>query len=281
MRTTIHKLKSYAKINLGLNIISKNKSNNLHNIESLVALIDLADEIQINEINSNKHKVLFIGKFSKAIPKINTVSKLLILLDKKRLLKKKYKFIIKKNIPQKSGMGGGSMNAATILNFFKKKKILTKNQAENFAKKIGSDVILGLSKQPKVYNTNGKIIEIKNKIKYNLLLVKPRFGCSTKKVFSANSVFSKKEYSNINRNINKKLILKSKNDLEYAAIKLYPKLKWLKNELLDWKTAEFVRMTGSGSTFVMYFNSNLSAKCALKFLKRKLNNYWCILSKVI
>ena len=42
------------------------------------------------------------------------------------------------------------------------------------------------------------------------------------------------------------------------------KLKQLKNQLINWKKAEFVRMTGSGSTLVMYFNSNETAKNALK-----------------
>ena len=38
------------------------------------------------------------------------------LLDKKKLIgNKKFQINIKKNIPQKSGMGGGSMNASCIL----------------------------------------------------------------------------------------------------------------------------------------------------------------------
>ena len=58
-------------------------------------------------------------------------------------------------------------------------------------------------------------------------------------------------------------------------------LKILKNKLLDNQKAEFVRMTGSGSTLVMYFKSKVSAKKALKMYKRKLNKCWCILSKII
>ena len=280
MITITHTIKSYAKINLNLNIVSKRKINNLHQIESLVALIDLADEIKISEIRSKKHKVIFRGKYSKGIPKFNTITHLLALLEKEKIVKKKYQILVKKNIPQKSGMGGGSMNAASILSFFLKKKILTKKLSEKFAKKIGSDVILGLNKFPKVYLPSGKIRVLKTRIKYYLLLVKPNFGCSTRKVFSANKVFSKSKLDKL-KNVNKTMIINSENDLENSAFRLYPNLFKLKNKLLSWKKAEFVRMTGSGSTLVMYFNTKVSAKNALKMSKRKLNNCWCILSKVI
>ena len=281
MRATVHNLKSYAKINLSLNVIGKRKSNKLHLIETFVSLINLADEIKINEVDSKNHKVIFVGKFSKGIPKVNTITKLLKLMDKKKLLQKKYKFLIKKNIPQQSGMGGGSMNAATILSFFKSEKILTKKQTENFAQKIGSDVILGLNRLSKIYYSEGKVYEIKKSLKYYLVLVKPNFGCSTRKIFSLNKVFSKKQFSKSKKNISKNIIFNSKNDLENSAFKAHPKLKQLKNQLINWKKAEFVRMTGSGSTLVMYFNSNVAAKNALKTFKRRLNNSWCILSKVI
>ena len=281
MRATVHNLKSYAKINLSLNVIGKRKPNKLHSIETFVSLINLADEIKINEVDSKNHKVIFIGKFSKGIPKVNTITKLLKLMDKKKLLQKKYKFLIKKNIPQQSGMGGGSMNAATILSFFKSEKILTKKQTENFAQKIGSDVILGLNRLSKIYYSDGKVYEIKKSLKYYLVLVKPNFGCSTRKIFSFNKVFSKKQFSKSKKNISKNIIFNSKNDLENSAFKAHPKLKQLKNQLINWKKAEFVRMTGSGSTLVMYFNSNETAKNTLKTFKRRLNNSWCILSKVI
>ena len=47
------------------------------------------------------------------------------------------------------------------------------------------------------------------------------------------------------------------------------------------RKANFVRMTGSGSAIIMYFNSNKFAKNALKIYKRKLNNCLCIITKII
>ena len=279
----VHKLKSNAKININLNITGKSVSKKIHFIESLVVFIGLSDLINIQKTNYKSHKVIFKGKFYKGITKKNTVIKLLNLLDKKKLLgKKKYKIVIKKNIPQKSGMGGGSMNAATILSFFFKKGLLNLKQAKICAKKISSDVILGLTNKSKILHSNGNIKEIKKKIKYTVLLVKPFYGCSTKEIFSMNKTISKKQYFfDKKTNINERMIVQSKNDLEISAFKKYPKLKILKNKLMENQKAEFVRMTGSGSTLVMYFKSKVSAKKALKMYKRKLNKCWCILSKII
>ena len=279
----VHKLKSNAKININLNITGKSVSKKIHFIESLVIFISISDLINIQETNYKSHEVIFKGRFYKGISKKNTVIKLLNLLDKKKLLgKKKYKIVIKKNIPQKSGMGGGSMNAATILSFFIKKGLLNLKQAKICAKKISSDVILGLTNKSKILHSNGNVKEIKRKIKYTVLLIKPFYGCSTKEIFAMNKTFSKKQYFfNKKTNINDRMIVQSKNDLEISAFKKYPKLKILKNKLLENKKAEFVRMTGSGSTLVMYFKSKVSAKKALKMYKRKLNKCWCILSKII
>tara|TARA_B100001175_G_scaffold208313_1_gene176829 strand:- start:565 stop:1410 length:846 start_codon:yes stop_codon:yes gene_type:complete len=279
----VHRLKSNAKININLNIIGKSVSKKIHFIESLVVFIGLSDLINIQETNYKSHEVIFKGRFYKGITKKNTVIKLLNILDKKKILgKKKYKIVIKKNIPQKSGMGGGSMNAATILCFFIKKGLLNLKQAKICAKKISSDVILGLTNKSKILHSNGNVKEIKRKIKYNVLLVKPFYGCSTKEIFAMNKIFSKKQYFlNKKANINDRTIVQSKNDLEISAFKKYSKLKILKNKLLENQKAEFVRMTGSGSTLVMYFKSKVSAKKALKMYKRKLNKCWCILSKII
>ena len=60
-------LKSYAKINLALNVTGKRDS--MHKIESIVSFVKLHDLIFIKKINSKNHQVLFNGKFSKNIKK--------------------------------------------------------------------------------------------------------------------------------------------------------------------------------------------------------------------
>ena len=60
-------IKSYAKINLALNIVGK--TTNLHKIESIIAFIDLYDLIFIKKIKSKKNYISFSGKFSRNIGK--------------------------------------------------------------------------------------------------------------------------------------------------------------------------------------------------------------------
>ena len=277
----VYRINSRAKINLNLNIIRKLKKKNLHLIESLVCFVNLSDKIYIKKSKSKYHKVKFIGKFSKKITKKNTITKLLSLLDKDNVLKNKYKILVKKEIPLQSGMGGGSMNAANILKYFYKKKLINLKKLKKYSLKIGSDVILGLNSKPKILYRDGSIKEVTDIKKYHILIVKPAFGCSTKKIYSSNKTFSKSEFNISKEKIVKNVILNGKNDLEKSAFNLYPALKKIKNLLNQNEKANFVRMTGSGSAIIMYFNSNKFAKNALKIYKRKLNNCLCIITKII
>ena len=79
------KIKSYAKVNLSLNIVGKLKSKK-HKIESLVTFANLYDLIYLRPINSYRHKIYFSGRFGKRISNKNTVSKLLQKPAKKKLL---------------------------------------------------------------------------------------------------------------------------------------------------------------------------------------------------
>ena len=165
------KIKSYCKINLSLKIVKKLK-NGYHNISSLVTFCDLHDIISISKINESKDKISFSGKFCNGInKKTNTVTKVLKLLRKKRLIKNQsFKIDTKKNIPHGSGLGGGSSNASDLLNYFnnKMKLKLKKNKMINLAKKIGSDVPICLEKKNTFLTDKEDKIFIDSLSKYNL-----------------------------------------------------------------------------------------------------------------
>ena len=278
------KIRSWAKINLSINVIKK-LPNDYHNIESLITFVDIFDEIQINSINKGNHKVYFSGKFSKGIGKKNTVLYLLQLLEKKKILKnKKFEIKIKKNIPQKSGLGGGSMNAASVLKYFMKKKIvnISSKIAKNLCYKIGSDVILGLEKKNSVLLKNGELVRLNKKLNFHVLIAMPNFGCPTKKIYSKVKKFSKPLYFKTNKQLfNVSNLIKSNNDLENVVFRKYTKVKNLRDFLSFLPNVFFVRMTGSGSAIVAYFKSKNSAKKAAKIFKKKYRSYWYILSKTI
>ena len=278
------KIKSHAKVNLSLNVLGKRKSK-LHDLETLVAFVDLHDQIFIKRINNKNHIVKFSGDFSNKVPKINTVSNLLNILDKKKKLKNnKYSILIKKNIPQEAGLGGGSMNAASLINYFEKKnKInLTLKERYDLCSKIGSDVILGIDQKNLIISYKKKTTKIKKNLKIFTLMVKPNFGCSTKSIFNRVRHYSKPQLSKIrSKNIDFNLMSKLKNDLEIISTKKYPRLQKLRDYFLNIDKNSYVRMSGSGSTIVGYFKSKKAALNAKKLLRKNYKNYWCNLSKTI
>ena len=277
------RIKSFAKINLALNVIGKNLR--LHKIESIVGFVSLHDVILIKEIKSRKHIISFNGKFSKDIHKKNTISKLLEVLEKEKLLTG-YKFEIKvyKHIPSKSGLGGGSMNAANILKYLIKKKFInpSKVQLSSICKSIGSDVALGLNSTFTILKSNNQIKEFKNCKKFYVLIVKPSFGCSTREIYSGVKKFTKPIFNKPSKKmLSFSNLKKLNNSLEVISLSKFPKLKNIKYFLEKSSNKSFVRMTGSGSAIVAYFESKKLCNDVKKKFSRKYKNWWCKVAKTI
>jgi len=279
----VFKIESHAKINLALNVTGK--TTKLHKIESIISFIYLHDLIYLKQINKKDHEVSFKGEFSKKIDKKNTVTNLLKLLDKKNFLNnKKFEIKIIKNIPQEAGMGGGSMNAASLINFLINKKILKlkRDELTKLTRQIGSDVILGINPANTILRSNGKIKKFDKDIEFHTLIVKPNFGCSTKYVYSKVKSFSKSQFNVPRQTMFKGEYLKTQNnDLEKIVFKKNPKLKKIKSYLLTISDNIFVRMSGSGSSIVAYFHTKRACGNAYRQFKRKFSSHWCIKSKTI
>ena len=276
-------VKSFAKINLALNVTGKLKL--LHKIESIVSFISLCDFIFIKKIKRPNHQISFYGNFAKNIDNNNTVTKLFKILDEKKLLKdRKFQIRIKKNIPQEAGLGGGSMNASSVLNFLLKKKILkiSQKQIQNISSLIGSDVILGINQSSVILKSNNIVQKFSKCPKFHILLVKPNFGCSTKEIYSRVKKITNSKFNNPKKSMfNAEHLLRQENALERAAFSRYPKLKKIKSFLENLKNPLFVRMTGSGSVIIAYYQSKKDCEMAKVQFKRKYKNYWCNTSKTI
>ena len=283
------KIKSYCKINLSLKVIKK-LSNNYHNIISLITFCNLHDIISISKIKSSKDKISFSGKFKKGINKrLNTITKILNLLRRSKLLENQtFKINIKKNIPHGSGLGGGSSNAADLLNYLNlnMKLKIGKKKLKQLAGQIGFDVPINLErKNTLLTGKKGQILRLNQKFKLNLLIVYPNLICSTKEIYKKNKKIrlSTPQYSFRVKN-NKKLInvLKNENnDLEETVIKIYPKVKKIIEYIKSIKGCYFSRITGSGSACIGIFSNMKNAIYAQKLIKLKYPNYWCVVSKTM
>ena len=283
------KIKSYCKINLSLKVIKK-LNNNYHNIISLITFCDLHDVISISKTKSSKDTISFSGKFKKGInKKSNTVTKILNLLRRAKLLENQaFKINILKNIPHGSGLGGGSSNAANLLNYFnsKMKLKLSKKKIKQLANQIGFDVPINLERQNTLLTgKKDEILRLNQKFKLNLLIVYPNLICSTKIIYKKNKKISLSTPQSFFRiKNNKKLInlLKNEsNDLEEAVIKIYPKVKKIIDYIKSIKGCYFSRITGSGSACIGIFSNMKNAIYARKLIKLKYPNYWCVVSKTM
>ena len=276
-------LSSYAKINLTLNVNSKSK-NNLHEIQSYYCLIDLKDKIILKKNKIQKDKVIFKGPFAKLVNKSNnSVLNLLKQLRNLRLISNYYSVTVKKNIPVFAGLGGGTGNAASIINYLLKRKI-NKSILSQVEPKIGSDLKLFFYKQGFLKNLRS-IIELKTKQKLFFVLIQPRIKCSTKEIYSNVRNYSKKKIFKKNiLNTELKFISylsRSKNELQSIVERKYPIIKKLLSIIQNEEGCYFSRITGSGSVCYGLFNNQIKAKKALKNLKKKYPNFWVSLAKTV
>jgi 4-diphosphocytidyl-2-C-methyl-D-erythritol kinase len=188
-------LKSYGKINLVLEVLSK-REDNYHNISSIFSLVNIYDDVYINlKRNSKWELVLDVNNIE--LMKSNILFRLIDELNRYRELKG---FLLEvkliKRIPIGGGLGGGSANAATILFYLFIKNIINLKIAKELALKLGADVfpifILYLFKF--LYKKNILVLNlgrqdivvplVNNYINpYHILFIFPNISVSTKRAF--------------------------------------------------------------------------------------------------
>ena len=201
---------------------------------------------------------------------------------------KNFDIYIKKNIPNGSGLGGASSNAATVFNFIKRKyklKISDKESRKLLAK-IGKDCPLFLNQKVKLIKSSGeKFTEFKDNPKLNMLLIYPNLALSTKKVFNKLEKISKISLKgSINFKDKKKLLEVCKyygNDLLDPAIQIEPRLKTIIDLIDKIDDSNFYSMTGSGSGFFLIFSKKKSLLNAQKIIKKHKRSLWTKIVKTI
>jgi 4-diphosphocytidyl-2-C-methyl-D-erythritol kinase len=178
-------IKSFAKINLFLNIIGRNQ-NNYHLLESLFCFCkDIYDEISINIAKQNSFSIN--GEF--AAPLLQDKNENLIIKAVKSLsTNNQYKIKLTKNIPIAAGLGGGSGNAAQTLKHLiqLEHNKLNVDEINNICLKIGADVPACYLHQAAIVEGIGEKVTPFNKLpKLLVLLVNPQKYLSTKEIFQS------------------------------------------------------------------------------------------------
>ncbi len=129
---------SYAKINLGLNVLERLDSG-YHVIETGFCFIEWIDRFEIIPSSRNS---LVMSDESIPVDDSNLIVKAIQLLEKEAGLKDFFHINVQKNIPAGAGLGGGSSNAATTLRMINKIANLGLQKAEltDMGKQLGADV---------------------------------------------------------------------------------------------------------------------------------------------
>lgn len=248
-----------AKINLGLNIVSK-RADGYHNIETIFyPLTSMRDALEIvptkGEVTSLKQSGLLIG----GKPECNLVMKAYQLLASEYALPKLDVFLYK-NIPFGAGLGGGSSDAAFMLKMLNKISDLnlSNEELEKIAGKLGADCAFFIRNRPVFASGIGNVLEdIELSLEdYDISVVKPDIHVSTQEAYSMISPqqpqVSIREIIQLPPEKWKGLLV---NDFEESVFALYPEIKAIKEEMYG-KGAVYAAMSGSGSAVFGLFKKS-------------------------
>ena len=178
-------LKSYAKINICLNVVGK-REDGYHELDMIMLPLKLHDSLLFSELKTARDHFVTIDDFSLGLFKYNIATATLEKMQKKYKFPQKFRITIHKNIPMQSGLGGGSSNAGAVINFVNDycKLNMSDEDKVKIATGLGADVPFFVFNKPARCRGIGEKLDfIKVKNDFHVLIVKPVDGCSTQKVY--------------------------------------------------------------------------------------------------
>jgi 4-diphosphocytidyl-2-C-methyl-D-erythritol kinase len=253
------KCRAYAKVNLALNVIRR-RDDGYHDLESIMVPIQLHDLIEIHPFHTTVFEC--VPPFRIATEK-NTLLRMIEVCREQFHFTEQFRVRLYKHIPSQAGLGGGSSDAAAVLNYLDRfyRWNLSDQAKIELAVKVGADVPFCLFEKPALVEGIGeKLSFFETKLDYWMVLVQARKGVSTKKAFEGLNVETMMHpdvsmlQSALENDDYTQLCLAMGNSLEARAIDLVPEIQELKQKLME-LGCDVSMMTGSGSV-VMGFSQN-------------------------
>ena len=259
-------MKAPAKINIGLNIVSK-RDDGYHNLETFFYPIkDLYDVIKIRKSESFSY---LSSNNELKNDENNLVIKAIHLLENTFEFKANVEIELIKNIPMGAGLGGGSSDAAVIILAFNDMFNLKMNyeKMKDIALSLGSDVPFFLKIKPAIGKSRGEDLTFTEvEINKPIVIINPGIHISTKESFSniipKNNPFDYNTIAQILKTDLSTLKNRVVNDFEEYAVSRHFEIKKI-IDILNSHGALFAQMTGSGSTVFGIFDKIEMAKACL------------------
>ncbi len=270
------RLKAYAKINLGLDVIRK-REDGYHEVRMIMQTINMYDRVNLTRIKEPQIQVKTNLSFL-PINSDNLVYKAAQLLIDEFHIKEGVMIDLYKFIPVAAGMAGGSSDAAAVL--YGVNKLfglgLSTKQLMERGVKIGADVPYCIMRGTALAEGIGeKLTPLNSTPNCYVLIAKPGISVSTKFVYGnlkADQITNHPDIDGIIEGINKKdiKVVASKlgNVLEDVTIPEYPIIEEIK-DVMKANGALNAMMSGSGPTVFGLFDNEDSAKAALEEINKK------------
>lgn len=270
------KLKSLAKINLGLDVLGK-RENGYHDVRMVMQTIYLYDHVTLQK---------------KETPGIDLKTNLFYLpVDEKNIAYKAAKMLIDefqiqsgisitldKHIPVAAGMAGGSSNAATVLVGMNRLFNLGLSEKDLMERgvKLGADVPYCVMRGTALAEGIGEELSSLPPLpKCYILIAKPSISVSTKTVYEKLDAHEIEEHPDIDGILRgleaediEKVAASMGNVLERVTIEEYPIIEEIK-EVMKAEGALNAMMSGSGPTVFGIFMDRKLGKQAQKRIQQK------------
>lgn len=252
-----------AKINLGLNIVSK-RPDGYHNLETVFYPIPLTDALEIKYMDEkfpseSPCDLKITGKDVDCNEEDNLVIKAYQLLAADFQLPRVHAHLVKR-IPTQAGLGGGSSDAAYMIRLLDERFRLNIGipEMERYAAKLGADCAFFITADPSYAEGIGDVlmpVDVPGAglSGYYLAVVKPSVAVSTRDAYAA---IVPKTPAKCCRDIVRQPIETWKdelvNDFEAPIFAMHPELAAIKQSLYD-AGAVYAAMSGSGSALFGIF----------------------------
>lgn len=252
-----------AKINLGLNIVSK-RPDGYHNLETVFYPIPLTDALEIKYMDEkfpseSPCDLKITGNDIDCNEEDNLVIKAYQLLAADFQLPRVHAHLVKR-IPTQAGLGGGSSDAAYMIRLLDERFRLNIGipEMERYAAKLGADCAFFITADPSYAEGIGDVlmpVDVPGAGLggYYLAVVKPSVAVSTRDAYTA---IVPKTPAKCCRDIVRQPIETWKdelvNDFEAPIFAMHPELAAIKQSLYD-AGAVYAAMSGSGSALFGIF----------------------------